>query len=57
MQGGDGGRQSPCDVVVDAGAVVTDEKSNEGVGNDSPEVATQSEKVSVFLVNLEAHVE
>ena len=56
MQGGHGGRQSPWDVVTDTDAVVTDEKSDEGVGKDGPEVATQSEKVSVFLVNLEARV-
>ena len=43
MQGGDGGRQSPCDMVVDVGGVVTDEKSDEGVGKDGPEVTTQSE--------------
>ena len=57
MQRVDGGWQSPCDVIVDAGAVVIDAKSDEGVGKDGPEVATQSEKVSVFLVNLEARVE
>jgi len=56
VQGGHGGRQSPWDVVTDTDAVVTDEKSDEGVGKDGPEVATQSEKVSVFLVNLEARV-
>ncbi|KAJ8428739.1 hypothetical protein Cgig2_022649 [Carnegiea gigantea] len=43
-QGGDGGRQSPCDIVVDVGVVVTDEKSDEGVGKDGPEVTTQSAK-------------
>ena len=52
MQGRDGGRQSPCDVDVDAGEVVTDEKSDELMGKDGPEVAMQSEKVSVFLVNV-----
>ncbi|KAJ8442638.1 hypothetical protein Cgig2_003682 [Carnegiea gigantea] len=56
-QGRDGGRQSPCDVIVDANVVVTDEKSDEGVGKDGLEVATQSEKVSAFLVNFEARVE
>ncbi|KAJ8443352.1 hypothetical protein Cgig2_015833 [Carnegiea gigantea] len=47
-QGGDGGRKSPCDVVVDAGVVVTDEKSNEGVAKDGPEVPTQSEKGAAY---------
>jgi len=42
----DGGWQSPCDVVVDVGAMVIDEKSDEGVGKDGPKIATQSEKVS-----------
>ena len=57
MQGGHGGRQSPCDIDVDASAVVTDEKSNERVGKDGPEVVMQSEEVSVFVVHLEPCVE
>ncbi|KAJ8429906.1 hypothetical protein Cgig2_025336 [Carnegiea gigantea] len=47
-KGGEGGRQSPCDVVVDAGTVVTSEKSNECVGKDGPDVATQSEKGGTY---------
>ncbi|KAJ8446951.1 hypothetical protein Cgig2_006579 [Carnegiea gigantea] len=46
--GGDGGWQSLCDVVVDAGAMVTDEKYDEGVAKDGPEVVTQSEKVGTY---------
>ena len=36
--------------------VVTDEKSDEGMGMEGPDVPTQSEKVSVLVVNLEARV-
>ncbi|KAJ8432833.1 hypothetical protein Cgig2_008547 [Carnegiea gigantea] len=43
-QGGDGGCKSPCDVVIDAGVVVTDEKR----GLDGPEVRTQSEKGATY---------
>ncbi|KAJ8426837.1 hypothetical protein Cgig2_025242 [Carnegiea gigantea] len=46
--GRDGGRKLPCDVVVDAGVVVTDEKSGEGVAKDGPEVPTQSEKGATY---------
>ena len=56
MQGGDGGCKSPCDVVVDASVVVTDEKSDEGMAKDGPKVPTLSEKVSVIAINLEARV-
>ena len=37
--------------------VVTNEKSDEGVARDGPEVLTQSEKVSAFVVNFRARVE
>ncbi|KAJ8430118.1 LOW QUALITY PROTEIN: hypothetical protein Cgig2_007091 [Carnegiea gigantea] len=47
-QGGDGGHKSPWDVVVNAGVVVTDEKSDEGVAKDGPEVPTQSEKGATY---------
>ncbi|KAJ8443293.1 hypothetical protein Cgig2_015771 [Carnegiea gigantea] len=47
-EGGHGGRQSLCDVDVDAGAMVTDEKSDECVGKDAPEVATQSEEGGTY---------
>jgi len=57
VQGGDGGQQSPCDVVIDAGVVVTDEQSNEGVAKDGAEVPTESKKVSVFLDNFKARDE
>ena len=56
VQGGDGGRKSACDVVVNASAVVTNEKSDEGVAKDGTEVATQSKKVSVFIIDSYAHV-
>ncbi|KAJ8445910.1 hypothetical protein Cgig2_009839 [Carnegiea gigantea] len=47
-QGGDCGRKSPCDVVVDADVMVSDEKSNEGVAKDGPEVPTRSNKGATY---------
>ncbi|KAJ8447906.1 hypothetical protein Cgig2_012041 [Carnegiea gigantea] len=55
-QGGNRGRKSAGDVVVDAGVVTTDDKFDEGVAKDGTEVPTQSEKVSVFVVNSYARV-
>ncbi|KAJ8447198.1 LOW QUALITY PROTEIN: hypothetical protein Cgig2_030429 [Carnegiea gigantea] len=47
-QGGDGGRKSPCDVVVDASVVVTDEKFDKGMAMEGPDVPTQSEKGATY---------
>ena len=55
MQGGDGGRKSAFDVVIDASVVVTDENPDEGMANDGTEVPTQPDKVSVLVVNSYAY--
>ncbi|KAJ8432926.1 hypothetical protein Cgig2_023056 [Carnegiea gigantea] len=53
---GDGGRKSACD-VVDAGVVVMDEKSDEGIAKDGKEVAMQSEKGATYEATIVAGVD